>query len=839
MKRKIRAILLLLVMTIALGTGAVVHAAEISNVYVTDSNLTKIRLIPGELTGVKLPLKARSEYVYEPQFTIEADENAPFEISNIKLYKDLGFDVDYVDINDGEITYLTFQIETKETAKKGKYPIYVSYVDNFFVGEEITEDVGFTLTAEITNEKQPAELVISDFSYDGVLKPNMDAKLTFKIKNEGELAAVNTSAALEFGGTSIIPNYTDYNMKLGTIEANKEKTVTVDVHILDTTAQNLLELPVQLKYQDSDGNAFTGSSNNRLYLPIELPKEEEPEESPKPTKTDLIIRDFSYDGVLKPDMDATLTFKVKNDGEYTAINTVVLLEYAGTSIIPATTEYQIKIGTIEPGQEKTVTAKVHILDTTTQSLIELPVELLYEDAAKNEHTAGNRNRLYLPIELPEPEKPEEPEVEDGLILVNGVSQSVTAPKAGQKVTVYFHLENTSSRDYTDIKLSPNYVSRTGFEPVNAEPYQYIGTLKAGERKKVSVTVIAGEEIAGGMNTLDVTYSYVNWKKEELQETVELYVLNVVEKEEEKEEPVVSKPKLMVTDFSTSLEEIKAGELFDFTFSVMNTHEEVAAKNIKVTVTSSNFSVTSGSNSFFVSKIEAGEKAELTINLKASAALTTGAYPISIAMEYEYEGMPTGAGYTDGVQVTEEKMLTVKENLRVSVENISVGDWDIPIVNQATTLSMEVYNMGKSQLNNVYFTVEGDLIIANGSSYYYGNLSAGYPDYVEMSVIPNVSGTANGVLVIHMEDSNGDEVEYRKEFTYQVQEEPVYDWSGEMNGDMGGYMEEPVISEDVKESILPLWAFLLIEAVVFVLAIIVTRKVVLVRYRKKMQKQEEE
>ena len=707
MKRKQIAILLVFMMVVALLQGVVVQAAQISNVYVSDADAAKISLTPGEVTGVQLPLKTRSDYVYNPQFMIEADNNAPFEISNIKLYRDDDANVNYIDIASSDVTWLTFQITTKETAQKGKYPLKITYLDEFFDEEEDIPDPGFTVVAEVTKEKQPSELVISDFSYAGVLKPDEDAVLTFKIKNTGELPAVNTKVSLGYAGTSIIPNYTDYSIKLGTIEPNQEKAVKVDVHILDTTTQKLIELPVELTYQDSDGTVFTGSSNNRLYLPIELPEEEEPEE------------------------------------------------------------------------------------------------------------------------------------DDGLLLVNGVSQSVDAPKAGQKVTVYFHLENTSSKDFTDVKVSPNYVSRVGFEPVNAEPYQYIGTVKAGERKKVAVTVIAGEDIADGMNTLDVTYSYVKWNKEQLQETVGLYVLNVVGKEDNTEEQTVSKPKLMVTDFSTSLEEIKAGELFDFTFSVMNTNEEVAAKNIKVTVTSSNFAVTSGSNSFFVSKIEPGEKAELTINLKASAALTTGAYPLSIAMEYEYEGMPTGAGYTDGVQVTEEKMITVKENLRVSVENISVGDWNIPIVNQATTLSMEVYNMGKSQLNNVYFTVEGDLVIANGSSYYYGNLSAGYPDYVEMSVIPNVSGTANGVLVIHMEDSNGDEVEYRKEFSCQVQEEQFYDWSGEMNGDMGDFMEEPVISEDVKEPLLPLWAFLLIEAAVFVLAVVVTRKVVLVRYRKKMQKQDEE
>lgn len=708
MKRKQMAVLFVVMMVVALLQGVVVHAEELSSVYVTDAEAAKIKLIPGESTGVKLPLKTRMDHVYEPQFTIEADENAPFEISNIKLYKERDYEANYMDITTDEITWLTFQITTKETAKKGKYPLKITFVDEYFDKEEDVPDPGFTVVAEIKKEKQPAELVISDFSYTGVLEPDKDAVLTFKIKNMGELTAVDTKMSVGYAGTSVIPNYTNYNIPVGTLGANEEKVVKVDVHILDTTMQNLIELPVELTYQDLDGTVFQGSNNNRLYLPIELPKVEEPE------------------------------------------------------------------------------------------------------------------------------------VEDGLLLVNGVSQSVEAPKAGQKVTVYFHLENTSSRDFTDVKVSPNYVSRVGFEPVNAEPYQYIGIIKAGERKEVAVTVIAGEDIASGMNTLDVTYSYVKWNKEKVQENVGLYVLNVVEKEEKKEEEqVVSKPKLMVTDFSTSLEEIKAGEQFDFTFSVMNTNEEVAAKNIKVTVTSSNFAVTSGSNSFFVSKIAPGEKVDLTINLKASAALTTGAYPISIAMEYEYEGMPTGAGYTDGVQVTEEKMITVKENLRVSVENISVGDWDIPIVNQATTLSMEVYNMGKSQLNNVYFTVEGDLIIANGSSYYYGNLSAGYPDYVEMSVIPNVSGTANGVLIIHMEDSNGDEVEYRKEFTCQVQEEQFYDWNEDMMGDMSGFIDEPVISEDVKEPILPIWAFLLIEAAVFVLAVVVARKVVLVRYRKKMQKQDEE
>lgn len=46
-----------------------------------------------------------------------------------------------------------------------------------------------------------------------------------------------------------------------------------------------------------------------------------------------------------------------------------------------------------------------------------------------------------------------------------------------------------------------------------------------------------------------------------------------------------------------------------------------------------------------------------------------------------------------------------ENARPVVDNIAVGSWDAPVVNQPTALTFEFYNMGKSTLNNVHATVE--------------------------------------------------------------------------------------------------------------------------------------
>ena len=74
-----------------------------------------------------------------------------------------------------------------------------------------------------------------------------------------------------------------------------------------------------------------------------------------------------------------------------------------------------------------------------------------------------------------------------------------------------------------------------------------------------------------------------------------------------EDTTISRPKLMISDFYTDIEEVKAGNVFDFTFELLNTNDEIAAKNIKAIVTSSDgtFSVTAGGNSFFVKEIKPG------------------------------------------------------------------------------------------------------------------------------------------------------------------------------------------------------------------------------------------
>jgi hypothetical protein len=118
----------------------------------------------------------------------------------------------------------------------------------------------------------------------------------------------------------------------------------------------------------------------------------------------------------------------------------------------------------------------------------------------------------------------------------------------------------------------------------------------------------------------------------------------------------------------------------------------------------------------------------------------------------------------------------------------------------------------------------------------GNVESGASAFAEFEVIPLVEGVSKGVLRVTFEDSNGEQVEYTKEF-----ETPV----------MGAQMIDPGMGEggavDVfnpevpaaKKAILPIWLFVIIQIVIFVLFIPITRKIIIGVYKTKLRKKEEE
>jgi hypothetical protein len=162
-------------------------------------------------------------------------------------------------------------------------------------------------------------------------------------------------------------------------------------------------------------------------------------------------------------------------------------------------------------------------------------------------------------------------------------------------------------------------------------------------------------------------------------------------------------------------------------------------------------------------------------------------------------------------------------------------------------------MGKSTLGNVYVTIEGDFELANNSTKTYVGAVAGYgQEYVNPQIVPLVPGEATGTVVVHFEDSNGDEQIKTAEFsTYVMGGEDFGDFGdfgdidwGNMSGnfygpdfgDNGEFGEDGEFNPDGEEAKkilgLPVWLFIVICASVAVIIVVV---IIIIVVKKKKNK----
>ena len=126
--------------------------------------------------------------------------------------------------------------------------------------------------------------------------------------------------------------------------------------------------------------------------------------------------------------------------------------------------------------------------------------------------------------------------------------------------------------------------------------------------------------------------------------------------------------------------------------------------------------------------------------------------------------------------------------------------------------------------------------ASNSMYFLSNVEAGGTSYAEFEVIPNVEGMAYGVVKITYEDSLGNEQVYTKEFEASVS--GMMPWDPGMNGDGGMDVFNPVVPEP-KKPIMATWLFVVMQVVIFVIFLLVSRKIVIEIHKSKLRKKEEE
>ncbi|SFR55239.1 COG1361 S-layer family protein [Anaeromicropila populeti] len=680
-----------------------------------------------------------------------------------------------------------------------------------------TEDSGTATTGAVT-------IYVTDDSKDIIVTPGTTTYISVPVKS-------NTYC--QINKISLITKDTPFTLN-GSIELLKEGTqnpvkdisniqhyLTFSIDTSETAKNGTYEVNASFLCKDNyEETLFTTTLLETIKIKVTGEK----------TKASLSITDIECQQGMEPGDTTDLTFQLNNLGTMAAENVKVTVEgFADDGVLPGSEGTTQKITKIEGSGNYTVSFPIRVSANAVTGSKALTISVEYKAASTDTDKSTETTSTYVEVKG----KTTASDTAKTLkLLVSDVKQNPSVPVAGESLQVSFNLKNINTKDVYSITITPTNLSATNFSPVQSEPYQFVKKIKAGESVTVSNALKVSDQVVEGLNQIEYAITYKDASGTEYSDTVKVFVINVKNPEEE----TAGVPKLIISDYSTGDEDLKAGQTFTFAFDIHNTHSNLSANNIKVTLSSdeNTFAITEGSNSFYLSSIKAGETQHKEIELRVKADCVTKAYPLKIQFEYEYEGMkiPEDA-VSSGLTVSETLNLQVMENSRPTVSNIVVGTYDQPMTNTPCGMMFDFYNMGKSILYNVTARIESSDFVATQETVFIGNVEAGAGNSHEMEVTPLVENVdAVGTLIVTYEDSNGNSYEIPTEFTAYIQSVTTIDDPGMFDPGMFDN------SGEAKKPIVKVWIFVIIDVVLFLFGMFIVRKVIISLYKRKLRRAEE-
>lgn len=380
-----------------------------------------------------------------------------------------------------------------------------------------------------------------------------------------------------------------------------------------------------------------------------------------------------------------------------------------------------------------------------------------------------------------------------LMLSNEVG--VTSAKYGEKTYLVLSLVNMGLTDLEDIVVTPsgisNDVKKWPFEIRQSYDAQTIQLLKASEtveeaysnRMDIGWYFQVRDDVKTGYYPLEfaVTY-YVNNVKASTTLTTYIYITGRSENGDlvEDENGKTSKPRIIVTGFTTDPGEVYAGSTFNLTVTVKNTSREQAVSNVlfnlEATVEGNDttlgydaFLPVSGSSAVYVDRIAAGATYDMTVEMEAKADLAQKPYVMKVNMVYEDDKHNE---YTDSANVS----VPIKQELKYDMGTIDVTPEDV-CVGEESNIVFDIYNTGKTTIYNVKITYE-DESLESGVTYI-GNIQPGATANVDSTVTAIAPNADRGYVncIINYEDEKGKtikEVKQMKLNIMEAMEEPDFD-----------------------------------------------------------------
>jgi len=541
--------------------------------------------------------------------------------------------------------------------------------------------------------------------------------------------------------------------------------------------------------------------------------------------TDFYISDPDQTVTLPAGGDITVSFKIDLDGVTSGYYTLPIIAEWSEGVAELTASVRVRYQevveeTYDPavkvshtfdsdsgiiaGKTNTLTLAVQnkgdsSLKTLEVTLSSLPEGLTLDNASTTALIGGlgigNTDEVEFPILADE-------DMESGSYPI-GIT--VTGKDAGSNAfsfaqTIYVPVKASGSQflsdvDITGISAPSNVLTGEDFTLTFSVANNGDGALQ-----NIKVSAIGGDGVinktknifiqpsisAGGSAEFSITY-YIPAKSEEKYYPIEIAVqpasgANAADSAVSQYTGVYAypasgskTPRLIVDNYSYGGSFVQAGDNIDLALTLFNTSGQ-DLQNIKVTLASEDgtFVPFNSSNSFYLEGIAKKSRIsrDLTLSVKPNAEQKTSA--IILRMTYEDK---SGNSFDSEDVIS----IPVMQETRLVVDDI-VAPPDL-FAGQPMSVSVQFYNMGKTILNNLRITAEGNFTATESTSYYVGNMDPGKNDYYDFGFTPNEPGQMTGTLTFSFEDQAGNAQTLVKEFVFDVMEMPP------MPDDQGGMPPE--------------------------------------------------
>lgn len=328
----------------------------------------------------------------------------------------------------------------------------------------------------------------------------------------------------------------------------------------------------------------------------------------------------------------------------------------------------------------------------------------------------------------------------------------------EEFIVSFHVENRNGADLKNVKVNvevpEGLLNKTRSTFIEA-------TIPAGGSKDYSVTMFAADGAKEKAYPIKISLS--SSASTDSADAVTQYASVYVSGGSGEKTP-----QLMVDQYRYGGTFVQAGDEFLLELGLYNTSASHTISNIKVTVSSEDGAIipVNSSNSFYIDKLGKKERISQALYLSVKPNAEQKTTPLNVDMSYE-----DGAGNS----FTSKDIISipVMQETRLVVDDLIAPPELYP--GMQSGVSVQFYNMGKTTLNNLRVTAEGDFDTPESTSYFVGNMESGKSDTYDFSFIPRKGGAMEGKIVFTYEDASGDVQILERPFSFQIMEEmPVFD-----------------------------------------------------------------